>query len=84
MRGSFKKIQKKIDWRKNMFALTLTHVNDRKILKLSNSKDEILAEGNKVFKTLSYSDGILSCIEADFDNDNNIINNRYKLYNSWI
>lgn len=67
-----------------MFALTLTHVNDRKILKLSNSKDEILAEGNKVFKTLSYSDGILSCIEADFDKDNNIINNRYKLYNSWI
>lgn len=67
-----------------MFALTLTHRNDRKILRVSNSKDEILAEGDKVFKTLSNNDGTLSCIEADFDKDNNIIDNMYKLFKSWI
>ena len=67
-----------------MFALTLTCGNDRKILRVSSSKDEILAEGNKVFKALPNKDGTLSCIEADFDKDNNIINNKYKLFKSWI
>ncbi len=67
-----------------MFALTLTHGNDRKVLSVSVSKDEILNEGNKVFKTLSGGSGTLSCIEAEFDEDNNIIGNKYKLHETWI
>lgn len=67
-----------------MFALTLTHGNDRKVLNVSISKDEILNEGNKVFKTLPGDSGTLSCIEAEFDNGNNIIGNKYKLHETWI
>lgn len=66
------------------FAITLTKGNDRKVLYMSEDKDEALAKGNEILPTLMRGSGTLSCIQAEFDADNNIIGGKYRLIDSWI
>lgn len=66
------------------FAVTLTKENKRKVLYICDDKDEALDKGNKIFPTLTMGSGTLSCIQAEFDADNNIIGGKYKLIDSWI
>lgn len=66
-----------------MYALVLTKGNDEKILFKSNSKEEVIKEGDKAFKTLSKDSGLLNYIKADFDENNNIVDGKYRLYGAW-
>ena len=66
------------------FAITLTKGNDRKVIYMCDDKDEALAKGNEILPTLMRGSGTLSCIQAEFDADNNIIGGKYKLIDSWI
>lgn len=66
------------------FAVTLTKGNDRKVLYICDDKNEALNKGNEILPTLMNSSGTLSCIQAEFDADNNIIGGKYKLIDSWI
>lgn len=68
----------------NKFAITLTKGNDRKILYMCDNKDEALAKGNEIEPTLMRGAGILSCIQANFDENNNIVGGKYKLIDSWV
>ena len=66
------------------FAVTLTKGDNRKILEICDTKDEAIAKGEKHRKSLTMDSGILSCISAEFDENNNRLNNTYKLIHSWI
>ena len=68
----------------NKFAITLTKENDRQVLFVSNNKEEAFKKGDEIVKTLMRSSGTLSCIEANFDENNNLVGNSYKLLDSWI
>lgn len=65
------------------YAITLTKGNDEKILYLSDSKEDAIAYGDKKYNELMKNDGILCCIKAEFDENNNRIGNRCLLFHSW-
>lgn len=67
-----------------MYAITLTQKDDRKVLYKFDNKDEAITKGNELIKTLTRDSGTLSCIQADFDDENNIINGRYRLIDTWL
>ena len=66
------------------FALTLTRGNERTILSLHDSKEEAMAEGEKIQKILTRDAGFLALIYAEFDSNNNIIDGKYKFYHGWL
>ena len=66
------------------YAVKLTSGNNVKILNLFDSKDAALKFGESAMKDLKASDGLLSVIQAEFDNDNSIIGGRYRLVHSWL
>ena len=65
------------------YAITLTKGNDRKVMYMCADKDEALRKGSEIFPTLMVCSGTLSCIQADFDTDNNIIGGKYRLIETW-
>mgnify|MGYP004572373635 CR=1 FL=1 len=67
-----------------MFAITLLKENSRTVLYICDSKEKAIKKGDELIQTLSRDSGILSCIQADFDDNNNILNGRYKIFKSWL
>ncbi len=67
-----------------MFAITLVKENSRTVLYICDSKEKAIKKGDELIQTLSRDSGILSCIQADFDDNNNILNGRYKIFKSWL
>lgn len=67
-----------------MFAITLTNGNNRTVLYICDNKEKAIKKGDELIQTLSRDSGILSCIQADFDDNNNIVNGRYRIYKSWL
>lgn len=66
-----------------MYALVLTKGNDEKVLFKSESKEEVIKEGDKIFKTLPKDSGLLNYIKADFDENGNIVDGKYRFYGAW-
>ena len=67
-----------------MFAITLVKENSRTVLYICDSKEKAIKKGDELIQTLSRDSGILSCIQADFDDNNNILNGKYKIFKSWL
>lgn len=65
------------------FALKLTKGDTQKILLVCDSEDTAMQEGKKILGTLRKTDGLLSVIQADFDENNNIVGGGYKLFHAW-
>lgn len=66
------------------FAIKITKGNNVKIISTHKTKDEAISAGEKVNVESKKNDGTVSCICADFDEDDNMIGNKYWLYKSWI
>ena len=62
------------------FAITLTKGNNEKILEVCDSKEQALEKVKEYKKQFSMDSGILNCISADFDENNNRISNKYRLF----
>lgn len=65
------------------FALKLTKGDTQKILLVCDSEEAAMQEGVKILDTLRKTDGLLSVIQADFDENNNIVGGGYKLFHAW-
>lgn len=62
------------------FAIKLTKGDDVTILCICENKDEIMKNGADLRKRYSRDMGLLACIEADFDENNQMIGTGYKLH----
>lgn len=62
------------------YAIKLTHNNDVTILTVCNTKEEALEQGTALRKRYSRDAGLLALIEADFDENDQMIGNGYKLH----
>lgn len=67
----------------NKFAITITR-SSRRVVKTFEKRDEAMAFGDEFAKRTPSAEGTVSCIGADFDAEDNIIGNQYKLYHTWI
>ena len=66
------------------YAITLTKEDTKTVLYVSETKEDAMAFGNKKSGELTRNDGVLSCISAEFNEDNHIIGNKYSLIHSWL
>lgn len=57
--------------------------NGAKIIGTYGSKEEALAAGEAYNKTLTERGVMLSCIYTEFDENDNVISNKYRLYEVW-
>lgn len=62
------------------FAIKLTKGNDVTILCVKDTKEEAMGMGEAFKKQYSRESGLLACIEADFDDKNQMIGTGYKLH----
>ena len=62
------------------YAIKLTHNDDVTILTVCNTKEEALDRGTVLRKQYSRDAGLLALIEADFDENDWMIGNGYKLH----
>jgi hypothetical protein len=65
-----------------MYAITLTKKNKRNILRIFDEKEKAIEYGNNLHESTLIL-GALSCIEADFDEQRNIVGGKYRLLHSW-
>lgn len=61
------------------FAIKLTKNDDVKILGVRETKEQAIALGLELRKQYSRDTGLLAVIEAEFDSDNNMLGNAYRL-----
>lgn len=66
------------------FAIKITKGDDIKIVGTYFTKEEALKNGKLIYNQLPAASGTVSCILADFDDDGNMIGNKYQLYETWI
>lgn len=62
------------------FAIKLTKDDTVTILGVRNTKDEAMLLGENLRKQYSRDKGLLACIEADFNDENQMIGTGYKLH----
>lgn len=62
------------------YAIKLTHNDDVTILTVCNTKEKALDQGTALRKQYSRDAGLLALIEADFDENDRMIGNGYKLH----
>lgn len=62
------------------YAIKLTHGDTVRILQVFDDKPAAMAAGTEYRKTISRDAGLLACIEADFDENNQMIGTGYKLH----
>lgn len=62
------------------FAIKLTRNDDVTILAVCDTKTEAIELGTGLRKQYSRDAGLLALIEADFDGNNQMIGNGYKLH----
>lgn len=68
----------------NKFAITITNGDNRKVVKTFFNKDDAMKFGNDFVINTPSTNGTISCISADFDDSDNMINNQYKLHHTWM
>ena len=61
------------------YAVKLTHGDDVEILGVKGTKEQAMELGMELRKQHSRDAGFLAVIEAEFDNDNNLLGNAYRL-----
>ena len=61
------------------YAVNLTKDDDVNILGVRETKEEAMLLGAELRKQHSRDDGLMTCIEADFDADGHMIGNAYRL-----
>lgn len=66
------------------FAVTLTKGDNRKVLEVCDTKEQAMEKGAEYRNQFSMDSGILSCISAEFDENNNRTDKKYNLIHSWI
>ena len=62
------------------FALKITKGDDVKILAVFDDKQSAMIAGAEYRKTISRDAGLLALIEADFDENNQMVGSGYKLH----
>lgn len=67
----------------NKFAIKLVKDNDNTILETFDTKEQALAAGEKYSAQFTRAQGFVSCIQGEFDENNNLVGNRYKLIHGW-
>jgi hypothetical protein len=65
-----------------MYAITLTKKNKRNILRIFDEKEKAIEYGKKLYESTALL-GTLTCIEADFDEEENIVGGKYRLLHTW-
>ena len=65
-----------------MFAVTRVSGNKRSILGKYDTLSEAKAEGERIYQG-STERMMISLIEADFDENDQIVGHKYKLYHVW-
>lgn len=65
------------------YAIKLVKDNDSTILEVFDTEAEAMAAGVKYRAKFTREQGLISCIKAEFDDNNNIIGNRYSLVEAW-
>lgn len=66
------------------YGIKITKGNDYRIVGVYQTVEEALENGDKVYNRLPGNSGTVSCILADFDENNNMVNSKYKLIKAWI
>lgn len=66
------------------FAVDLTHGDESKILGVYETKEEALAAGLNFRQQYSSADGVVSCIKAKFDENNQMIGKDYIFYKAFL
>jgi len=61
------------------YAIKLTKGNDYKIIEIFDSKDAAMIAGAEYREQISRDDGLMACIEAEFDDEGNMIGTGYRL-----
>ena len=61
------------------YAVKLTHGDDVEILGVKETKEQAMELGMGLRKQHSRDADLLAVIEAEFDNDNNMLGNAYRL-----
>lgn len=61
------------------FAVKITKGDEYKIIETFDSMDAAMVAGSEYREQISRDDGLMSCIEADFDEDNQMIGTSYRL-----
>ena len=67
----------------NKFAIKLVKGDNNTILETFDTKEEALAAGKKYRAMYTSEQGLISCIQADFDENNNLTDGSYKLFDAW-
>ena len=62
------------------FAIKLTRDDDVTILCVKDTKEEAMEMGEAFKKQYSRESGLLACIEADFNDESQMIGTGYKLH----
>lgn len=62
------------------FAIKVTSGDNVTILCVKNTKDEAMKMGEAFKKQYSRDSGLFACIEADFDDKNQMVGTSYKLH----
>lgn len=65
------------------FAITITKTS-RKVVKTFEKQEDAMKYGNEVAGKTTSAEGTVSCISADFDEEDNMIGNQYRLFHTWI
>lgn len=65
------------------YAIKLTKDDTTTILEIFESKDAAINAGAEYRKQYTREQGLISCISADFDENNNMVGNSYRLLESW-
>lgn len=66
------------------FAICIVKDNDQKIVSTHMTKDEAIKNGNTINSQLPKGAGVVSCIFGEFDDNDNLIGNKYKIHKTWI
>lgn len=65
------------------YAIKLTKDDTITILAIFESKDAAINSGAEYRKQYTREQGLISCISAAFDENNNMVGNSYRLLASW-
>lgn len=65
------------------FAIEVTKGNTDTVIRTFETKEEAMQFGAEYFKTMPRDAGVLSCVEAEFDEIGQRVNNEERLYHTW-
>lgn len=66
------------------FAIKITKGDDVTILGVRETKEEAMQLGAELRKQHIRDEGLMTCIEADFDENDQMIGNSYKLHEAFL